>query len=112
MPRSVLSRQDCDARRRADAHRIELMEADPLLGQPLHIRCAVEIVQGVTFGLPRLIGKKWDGGIHDPHVVDQYQDDIRLAMGCFVVPSQGSAGHDNEPTNKQNSLHQSFQDST
>jgi hypothetical protein len=36
------------------------------------------LVERIGFGLARGIGKEREGGIHDPHVVDEEDDDIGL----------------------------------
>ena len=76
MPGRVLTGQQRNPCRRADAHRVELVEANPPGRQPLHIRRAIKVVERIALRLARLIHEKRQRRIHHPHVIDEHDDDI------------------------------------
>ena len=88
MASSVLSGLDRDPGRRADAHRIELVETDPLRREPLHRGRAVEVIQRIPLGFAFGVGEKWHRGIHHPHVIDQENDDIGKISGAHQRQSR------------------------
>ena len=76
MARGVLPGHDRDARRRTHAHCIKLIKPNALLGQTLHSRRAVVIIQRVPFGFALSVCKKRHGGVHYTHVINQEDHDV------------------------------------
>ena len=73
----ILAIEDGGTSRRADAHGAKLMEANPLASKALHAGCAIPFVQWILFRLTIVIGEEWHGSIHDAHVIDEENDDVR-----------------------------------
>ncbi len=92
VPRGVLARHDRDARRRAHAHRHEVVEPDSLRGQALHVRRAVVVVERIPHGPAVRTGQKRHRRVHDAHVVDQEHDDVRRGWCGWRRSGLGGSG--------------------
>jgi hypothetical protein len=74
----VLAIHDGDACRRADAVRVEVAEPGSHRGETFHVRRVIPIVERVPPRLAHSIGQHRDRCVHQPHVVDEKEDDVRL----------------------------------
>ncbi len=78
MPGRILAGHDRNARRRAHTHRVELVETNAPLRQPLHARRAVVVIERITLRLALGVRQERNGGVHDAHVIDQEDHDVGL----------------------------------
>ena len=78
MASAVLTSHQRDARGGAHAHRIEFTDSHSKIRKSLHVGRFVPAVQWMLDRGSLLIAKKGDRGIHDPHIIDQYDHDVGL----------------------------------
>lgn len=72
----VLAGEDGGAGGGADAHGVELAEADAAFGEALHAGGAVVVVEWVGLWFAVGVGEERDGGVHEAHVIDEEDDDV------------------------------------
>ena len=72
---------DRSAGRGTDAHGVKLTETRALFGESFHVRCAIEVVEGVTLRITVFVGQKGERAIHQSHVVHQEDDDVGFFNG-------------------------------
>ena len=68
---------------------VKLGEASSRCRQLLHVWRAVEIIQGILHRLILGIDHKGNRGIHQPHVIDEEEDDVGFYRAC--PPLEGFA---------------------
>ena len=93
MTRRGLAVHDRGTSRRTETHCVELTETRSDLRETLHIRSAVEIIQWMPLRFAILISQERHRSIHQAHVIDQKNDNIRLFC-CLSRQAKGKNDSD------------------
>ena len=88
MARGILPGHDCCAGRRTHALRIEGAKARALGSQARHVRRAIPLIERMDYWLSGIIREKRHRRIHQPHVIDQKDDDIRFTCRPYAASSK------------------------
>ena len=83
MTRGILARHDRDSGRRANAHGVKIVEANSSVSEAFHVGGPVPIVERMTLWFTAFVGQEGDRSVHDPHIVYEEDDNVRLlCLSC------------------------------
>ena len=91
VPGGVLSGQERSAGRGTHPLRVELREADALIGKTFHLGRAIPVIQRITHRIALPVGQERHRRVHHAHVVHQEQDDVRALLRPRGGPGEGQA---------------------